>query len=124
MPSVWDKEGNVRSDLTDRQWWHKGITWFVVIIVLVIGLSLAGWQVGWWFKAENTERQVEIDNSQKGTQTAWRDEVNKTIADFELIDPDNTAARGALVNKACDIIPRLDDPYRDEDIEAFEIEHC
>lgn len=101
-----------------------GVAIIIVAVLLFVGIGVAGWQFGWWLEAKNTDRQVNIDNRNKGTQTAWHDEVVKTIADYELIDPANTAARGALRIKACDLIPRLTSPYRDDNIVAFEQEQC
>lgn len=119
----YDEQGNFRS-MSDRQVVSATKKWIVGGIVAMLLVSLVGWQVGWWFKAENTKRQVNIDNLNKGTQTAWHDEVVKTIADFNLVDQTNTAARGALRNKACELIPRLSDPYRGETIDAFYTQEC
>lgn len=119
----YDKDGTL-VPMSDREIASSIKKWVAATVVVILAASLIGWQVGWWFKAENTDRQVAIDNSNKGTQTAWHDEVIKTIADFELVDPANTAARGALRNKACDLIPRLKDSYRDENIVVFYEREC
>lgn len=95
---------------------------FAVIVIAV--LAIGTWQLGWFVAEKDTDRQVQIDNRNKGTQTAWHDEVVKTIADYQLVDPANTAARGALRNKACDLIPRLTETYRDSNIVAFESQEC
>lgn len=119
----YDEQGMLKP-MSDREVAHTAKKWTAFTVLAIIALSLIGWQVGWWFKAENTDRQVNIDNRNKGTQTAWHDEAIKTIADFELVDPANTAARGALRNKACGLIPRLTDSYRDESIVTFYNEEC
>lgn len=98
--------------------------WAIGLFVLIMVLTVAAWQLGWIFKAENVERQVRIDNSNTGTQTAWHDEAVKTIADFELVSEDNSAARGALRTKACGLIARLSDPYRDDIIVRFDNKEC
>lgn len=110
--------------MSDREVARMAKKWAAGLVLVLIAVSLIGWQVGWWFRAENVDRQVTIDNNNKGTQTAWRDEAIKTVADFELIDPANTAARGALRIKACDLIPRLNDNYRDGTLVAFYQEEC
>lgn len=96
----------------------------VAAVVLAIALAVGAWQLGWFVKSKNVDRQVQIDNRNVGTQTAWRDEVVKTIADFELVDPSNTAARGALRNKACDLIDRLRPDYLTPDIETYNYAEC
>ncbi len=119
----YDEQGNFKS-MSDRQVVSATKKWIAGGIIAMLLVSLVGWQVGWWFKAENTKRQVNIDNLNKGTQTAWHDEVVKTIADYDLVDPANTAARGALRIKACELIPRLSDPYRGETIDTFYNQEC
>lgn len=88
-------------------------------LVLVAAIIWGGYVFGWWLKKDVTDRQVKIDNRNLGTQQAWQDEVSKTIADFEIIDPSNSAARGALRNKACRLIVKLSDTYRTSDIDLF-----
>lgn len=103
----------------------KSIATLVVAgIALVVVLAIGGYQLGWWLKADSTERQVQIDNSNTGTQTAWHDQAVQGIRDYELVDPSNTAARGALRNQTCELIARLSDPYRDDIIDAFYDKEC
>lgn len=99
-------------------------TLVVAIIAATVVLAVGGYQLGWWLKADSTERQVQIDNSNTGTQTAWHDQAIQGIRDYELVDPSNTAARGALRNQTCELIARLSDPYRDNIIVAFEAKEC
>lgn len=92
----------------------------VVLVVAVVGV----WRLGWFVKEKNTDKQVEINNHNTGTQTAWQDEVLKSIAEFDAMDPANLAQWNALADKACNIIPRLTEPYKTESIKMFEQEHC
>ena len=48
----------------------------------------------------------------------------QSFRDYELIDPGNTAARGALLNQTCELIARLSDPYRDDTIVTFYNKEC
>lgn len=91
-----------------------------VLVVAAVGL----WKFGWFVEEKNTDQRVRIINHNSGTQTAWMDEVQKTITDFEATDPANVAYRNALAQKACALIPRLTEPYKNTFIEAFEQEHC
>jgi hypothetical protein len=96
----------------------------VLALVLLIGLSIVAWQLGWFVRERNTVRQVQIDNRQLGTQTAWHDEAVNAITDFATVPAANTAARAALRAKACSLIGRLDSPYRSDDLVAFEEGNC
>lgn len=96
-----------------------------VLVAAIIGV--AGWQFGWWLEEKNVDRQVRIDNRNKGVQVAWRDEARNTIADFYVYDQpglQNQAAQGALRVKACSLIDRLTDSYLDEDLVKFERTQC
>lgn len=96
----------------------------VAWLALLVGLSVAAWKLGWFVEARNVDRQVNIDNSNKGTQTAWHDEAVNAIADYRSTDPANTAVRGALRTKACGLIARLRPPYRDDIVVAFSEREC
>ena len=96
----------------------------IVLILVVVGGAVGVWKLGWFVKAKDTDRQVQIDNSNKGTQTAWRDQVVRDIKDFNLLDPSNTAQRGIIRDEACDLISRLKDPYKTPNIIRFEQEEC
>lgn len=102
----------------------KGVLATILGLVLLVALSIGAWQLDWFVKEKNVDRQVQLDNRNVGTQVAWRDEVLKTIADYEIIDPANTAARGALRTKACELIGRLRPDYVSPAIETFNIVEC
>lgn len=93
-----------------------------VLVAAIIGV--AGWQFNWWLEGKNVDKRVQIQNHNKGVQVAWMDEIRSSISDYQLTDPSNTAARGALRNQACTLINRLTDSYRDADIERFERNEC
>jgi len=95
----------------------------IVAIFAVVILSIGAWKLDCFVKEKNTDRQVQIDNRQQGTQTAWHDKVLADIRDFRLLD-DNDPRRGAISDEACSYIPRLLPAYRDPSIEAFNSEEC
>jgi cytoskeletal protein RodZ len=119
----YDERGNF-APLNDRQRVRLGSLVAAVAVVFCLAVGVIGWQVGWWFKEQNVNRQVNIDNNNNGTQTAWRDEAQNAIADYALIDPANTAARGSLRNKACDLIGRLNDDFISPDLANFYTLEC
>lgn len=93
-------------------------------VILAAAVTVGGWQAGWWLKGKNVDKQVNIDNRNKGVQTAWRDEARNAVTDFYLVSVDNTAARGALRIKACGLIDRLVPSYLDDDLLTFESKEC
>jgi hypothetical protein len=102
----------------------------LTIIALVIGglmlaaaIVIGGYQLGWWLKAENTDRQVNIDNRNTGTQTAWHDEATSLINQASLL-PDNAPQRARLEQQACELIDRLTDPYVDDNLAAYQAQEC
>lgn len=102
----------------------KAVFATIGVAVLMVVVGVAGWQLDWWLQEKNVNREVQIDNRNKGVQTAWRDEARNAIADYALVDSSNTAARGALRFKACGLIDRLVPSYRDDDIVRFENKEC
>lgn len=102
----------------------KGIFIAIGLLVAVAVIGVAGWQFDWWLQGKNVDKQVHIVNRNKGVQTAWRDEARNAVTDFYLVAEDNTAARGALRVKACDLIDRLVTDYRTDDLARFENKEC
>lgn len=102
----------------------KSVLATVTFLLLTAILAIGAWQLGWFVEEKNVDRRVGIDNRNKGTQTAWRDEALNAVSDYETVDPSNTAVRGALRNKACNLIARLTPPYRDEILVRFETREC
>lgn len=93
-------------------------------LVLVAIIGVAGWQFNWWLEGKNVDKRVQIQNHNKGVQVAWMDEARNAVSDYNLIDPSNSAARGALRIKACDLIVRLTGPYQESDLMAFQSKEC
>lgn len=102
----------------------KGFLVTVLVVVALAGISLGGWQLGWWFKTQDTNRQVKLDNRNTGAQTAWRDEVERGIRDYALLSDANPAQKNAVRNQTCDLIGRLVSVYKSDNIVQFESEHC
>lgn len=94
------------------------------VVVLAVLIGVGGWQAGWWLEGKNVDKRVQIQNRNKGVQTAWMDEARNAVVDYQLVDPSNTAARGALRTKACDLIYRLSDSYLQPDLESFQEKQC
>ena len=110
-----------RGDYGNAATWVLGS---IATILLIVVIAVAGWQFNWWLAAKNVDKQTGIDNRQKGTQVAWRDEALSSIKDFYLTPSDNTAARGVLRDQACSLGGRLTDTYKDPKIRVFMSEEC
>ena len=98
--------------------------WIIGFFLLFTVIGVAGWQIGWWFKTADTNRQVQLDNRNTGVQTAWHDQAVQGVKDYYLTPESNTAARGALRNQTCELIGRLVDEYKTTELVEFEQKEC
>jgi hypothetical protein len=98
----------------------------VLGLLLAVGVFFGGRELDWWLRTDNRNRQVELDNRDLGTQTAWRDEAQDSVREFHAYppEPEFDAARGVARNQACDLIGRLADSYVTDDLVAFNEEEC
>lgn len=101
-----------------------GVLAAILGLILLVGLSIAAWQLNWFVAEKNLERQVHLDNRNTGTQTAWHDEAINAVTDFETTSEDYPAGRGALRTKACNLIERLTDDYLDDSLASFQAREC
>lgn len=81
-------------------------------LVLSGGIILGGWEAGWWFTAQNTNRDAHVRRTSYGYQQTLRDQITKGIGDVMDVDRqltqatgDNTTAltaqRRAMANQVC-----------------------
>jgi len=90
----------------------------IAAILLVAAIMFGGWQLGWWFKVQNTKRQGQIINIQAhnfrqsyGTQQALRDQITQNIGNVLTVtsqiaeDPSDAgslkAQRAAIMSIVC-----------------------
>lgn len=95
----------------------------LLAIVLLVGIGVAGWQFDWWLAGKNVDRQVNLENNNRGTQTAWRDEARKLVRQADLL-PEDAPQRLALVDEACGYIDRLNKHYLTDQLAGFEAANC
>lgn len=80
--------------------------------VLVAGIIFGGWEAGWWFTAQNANRDSHVRRTTYGYQQTLRDQITKGIGDVLDVDRqltqatgDNatalTAQRRAMANQVC-----------------------
>ena len=111
-----------------------------VSIVLAGAVLFGGRELGWWLRADNTNRAAAISRTNTGTQSALIDEINhkydeykadKATASDPSLDAD-TAARdntqaAAVLNTVCDDYRKLTPSYKatfDPQTLAVFNQHC
>ena len=52
-------------------------------IGVVAAVILGGWQAGWWFTAQNANREATVQQQGTGNQSAMRSEIPQKIADVQ-----------------------------------------
>ncbi len=71
-------------------------------LALIAAIVLGGWQAGWWFKTQNTNRTARLYQHQYGRQTALRDEVSRKLGSItdltaQLADPSLDSGQAAAL---------------------------
>ena len=52
-------------------------------LAVVAAIVLGGWQLGWWFKTQNTNRDAALQQHGVGNQSAMVSEIPRKIADVQ-----------------------------------------
>ncbi len=89
-------------------------------IVLIAGLSIGGWQLGWWMQSYSVNRTAQIYQHGYGAQSAYSEELERLIVqidglDVQINDPTTPAdevsalqaQKAAMVIQGCDIASKL-----------------
>ena len=53
----------------------------IVTVALVVLVTLVGWQAGWWFRAQDTNRQAQLDKQGAGYQIPLQIQIGDEIGD-------------------------------------------
>lgn len=78
----------------------------LVVLLLVVGLAVGGWQLGWWLREESVQRSAEIRQTTFGRQNALVEQILDDIREAQQANiPD--AQRIAVVNIICDSAAKL-----------------
>jgi len=62
------------------QWAGPVTAMSVISVILAAVVILVGWQIGWWFNAQNANRQARITQNGYSNQTSQRGQVEQQIA--------------------------------------------
>ena len=113
--------------------------WALAVIggaVLLVGIVVGGWQLGWWASEEAVNRRAEINEQSFARQTALQEEVLTRYREVTKIDTQLTyandeqakalrAQRKALVVRLCDAEARMTGRVTiPADAQAFVQEEC
>lgn len=52
-------------------------------IGVVVAVILGGWQAGWWFTAQNTNRAAQVAQQGYANQSAMREEITRKLGDVQ-----------------------------------------
>ena len=61
-------------------------------LAVVTGLIIGGWQLGWWFQAQNATRQAQNTQNGYSNQSTLRQQVTAQLATVETITTQRAAA--------------------------------
>ena len=70
----------------------------IVSIVLIALVVLAGWQIGWWFNNQNTNRSNELIHNGYAFQTSLKGDITQNIANVYQINAQVAGASGNEVD--------------------------
>ena len=63
-------------------------------LALAGGVIFGGWEAGWWFTAQNANRDAHVRRSTYGYQQTLRDQITKGIGDTTDLDRQIAQAQG------------------------------
>lgn len=58
----------------------------LVAVILIVGLAVGGWHLGWWLKEESTNRTTSIAEDSLARQQALIEDATDKAADIRRID--------------------------------------
>jgi hypothetical protein len=97
--------------------------WVVGIFLVIAVLTFGGWEVGWWFNTQNTNRTAHLYRSSYGNQQTLRDQITAQIGTV-ITFQGPASQRYAIVNIVCgDAVQVTGDPLP-SDQAAFVAANC
>lgn len=64
----------------------RGIGFFLTGLAIIAAITLGGWQAGWWFKTQDTNREAQVYSQSYGFQTSHAEALSHQITDIARID--------------------------------------
>jgi hypothetical protein len=62
-----------------------GVVGTAVAALALVGIVFGGWEAGWWFKAQDAQREGVVTRSSTNFQQGHMDELSNEIADLSRI---------------------------------------
>lgn len=107
-------------------------------LVLIVGLAIGGWQLGWFLKSETVNRNAKINRTSYEVQQTYHEKVLSDMDDVRRLDSQISdrayadqvfelrAQRIAAIRVTCDHISRLTTSGAglDPDIQSFDTKEC
>lgn len=102
-----------------------GVVGTAVAALALVGIVFGGWEAGWWFKAQDAQREGQVTRSSVNFQQGHMDQLSNEILDLTKITtqiasapPDQAPAlkaqRLAEASDACRIARDITQPDPDE----------
>jgi hypothetical protein len=63
------------------RWFGPVAVALAAAFVIIAGLTVAGWQLGWWFASHNATRQAEVTQNGYSNQTTLRSQVTEKLGE-------------------------------------------
>lgn len=84
----------------------------VASVALAAVVVFGGWQLGWWFTAQNVNKSGHIVRTSYEAQKTYRDEITRQITtvtsiDVQVADPGNKAMKSALTNQRQSVVDQI-----------------
>lgn len=106
----------------------------VAMVAVLAAVIFGGYELGWWFRADSTQRQGQVTRSSYGFQQAHRDELTSEISQVYTITTQITGASGeqaaalraqrrAVLSQSCRTASQITDPLPGEQA-AFVAQNC
>lgn len=71
------------------------VVFAVVATIALVGIIiLGGWQAGWWFRAQDTNRQAQLDKQGVGYQLPLQTQIGDEIGQVQGLNTQLVAASG------------------------------
>lgn len=112
----------------------QGLGGILFCLAILAGIVLGGWQMGWWFKSHNTDRQAHVNRQSYGFQQATREHITQLFRDVSDIDvqlaqmPDNAdqlaAQQKAIKDQICQAAEQITGDPLPADQGDWVHDHC
>ena len=94
-------------DITPSRAITEGFRWFPAVVIygilaflLILGLTVAGWQAGWWFTNQNATREAHMIRNGYSNQQTLREQITAQIANTDTLSTQIAASKDRNLTSA------------------------